>query len=952
MERLRSLGVPWLNANRGNANCGYSYSPSLRRQTTLMLISPCQRGVLALIVFLLCAQLVQAKSDLQVQSLTIDRQTQPLSVDSSSPSFAWVVARAPRGTTPEGYRIEVARSMAALEADRPDLWDSGFVAGGASFGVAYGGPSLAPSSRYYWKVIAHTSEGDASATSWFETAPSLQQWSRAQWIGKPPGGSLAAPLLRHVFAVKPGLASARLYVAAGGYADVSINGMPASDAVLSPDFTDYNKRVLFLAHDVTTLLRPGSPNAIGIELGRGYYGLTNPDVWHWEKAPWHGEPRVRALLKLCYVDGSCDIDGTDANWRVHDGPTVLDDVYGGETYDARRAQPGFDTAAFDNRGWLAAAVLPAPKGVLHAQSEPPVRMVSTQQATAVTKLPSGSYVFAFPRVIAGWATLATQGKDGDTIVLHYGEKLLPDGSVDDRDDHHYFKHGLQTDRVTLAGQGVEHWHSRFSWKGFRYVQVDGWPGTTPSLDAITAQVVHSDVAVIGHFSSSNALLNWIHTAAVDTVLNNLYGIPTDTPMYEKNGWTGDGMLAADMMLRNLDADTLLSKWVRDVGDARNADGAPLLIAPNPGWGDVPAPPWHAAYVLVPWSLYWQRGDRQVLAEHVDGMARYVDLEYARSPGGIADTALGDWVSPNTPADGGNAPEDKHIAATAYLYRMARVLAQTEQVLGNDDRSQHFDAMAAQVRTAFNQRFFDSAAGLYRGHGDDGVRQTHQLLALDFGLVPTARRSRVVNALVHAVHAHDDHLDTGALGTKLLLPTLTAAGHADLAWIIATQTSFPSWGYWRENGATSLWEHWKLTARSRGHYFLGTIDDWLFGDVAGLRPLAPGWQRIGMHPAFVPWLDHAEADTMTPFGRAALAWSHPSGTLQVDIEIPVGSTAEVSLPMVKPQAVTESGHPLSTLKWVHALHACGPNTCFELESGTFHFSASAAHNARGATGGIR
>jgi len=842
--------------------------------------------------------------------------------------------------------------MAALEADRPDLWDSGFVAGGASFGVAYGGPSLAPSSRYYWKVIAHTSEGDASATSWFETAPSLQQWSRAQWIGKPPGGSLAAPLLRHVFAVKPGLASARLYVAAGGYADVSINGMPASDAVLSPDFTDYNKRVLFLAHDVTTLLRPGSPNAIGIELGRGYYGLTNPDVWHWEKAPWHGEPRVRALLKLCYVDGSCDIDGTDANWRVHDGPTVLDDVYGGETYDARRAQPGFDTAAFDNRGWLAAAVLPAPKGVLHAQSEPPVRMVSTQQATTVTKLPSGSYVFAFPRVIAGWATLATQGKDGDTVVLHYGEKLLPDGSVDDRDDHHYFKHGLQTDRVTLTGQGVEHWHSRFSWKGFRYVQVDGWPGSTPSLDAITAQVVHSDVAVIGHFSSSNALLNWIHTAAVDTVLNNLYGIPTDTPMYEKNGWTGDGMLGADMMLRNLDADTLLSKWVRDIGDARNADGAPLLIAPNPGWGDVPAPPWHAAYVLVPWSLYWQRGDRQVLADHVDGMARYVDLEYARSSGGIADTALGDWVSPNTPADGGNAPEDKHIAATAYLYRMARVLAQTEQVLGNDDRSQHFDAMATQVRTAFNQRFFDSAAGLYRGQGDDGVRQTHQLLALDFGLVPTARRSQVVNALVQAVHAHDDHLDTGALGTKLLLPTLTAAGHADLAWIIATQTSFPSWGYWRENGATSLWEHWKLTARSRGHYFLGTIDDWLFGDVAGLRPLAPGWQRIGMHPAFVPWLDHAEADTMTPFGRAALAWSHPSGTLQVDIEIPVGSTAEVSLPMVKPQAVTESGHPLSTLKWVHALHACGPNTCFELESGTFHFSASAAHNARGATEGIR
>jgi alpha-L-rhamnosidase len=834
--------------------------------------------------------------------------------------------------------------MAALATDHPDLWDSGMVAGSASFDVAYTGPSLAPASRYYWKVTVHTTAGEASATSWFETAPSLQQWSRAQWIGKPQGGSLAAPLLRHAFAVRAGLESARLYVAAGGYADVSINGIPASNAVLSPDFTDYNKRALYLAHDVTALLRPGATNAIGIELGRGYYGLTNPDVWHWEKAPWHGEPRVRMLLKLCYADGACEFEGTDANWHVHDGPTLLDDVYGGETYDARRVQPGFDTATFDDRGWSMAAVLAAPKGVLQAQLEPPVRVLSTLRPTTITRLRDGGYVFAFPRVIAGWATLAARGKAGDTIVLHYGEKLLPDGSVDDRDDHHYFKHGLQTDRVILAGKDVEHWHSHFSWKGFRYVQVDGWSGAAPSTDALTAQVVHSDVAVIGHFNSSNALLNWIHTAAIDTVLNNLYGIPTDTPMYEKNGWTGDGMLGADMMLRNLDTDTLLSKWVQDIADARNADGAPLLIAPNPGWGDVRAPPWHAAYVLVPWALYWQQGDRSVLSRHVDGMARYVDLEYARAPGGIADTELGDWVSPSTPADGGNAPEDKRVAATAYLYRMARVVAQIEHVLGDDDRSRHFDAMSAQVRTAFNQRFFDPVTGLYRGQGDDGVRQTHQLLALDFGLVPATQRPRVVDALVQAVHAHDDHLDTGALGSKLLLPTLTVTGHADLAWIIATQTSFPSWGYWRENGATSLWEHWKLDARSRGHYFLGSIDDWLFGDVAGLRPLAAGWQRMGIYPALIPWLDHAEADTITPFGRAAVSWSHRSGALQLDVEVPVGSTADVHLPMATPDSITESGHPISTLKWVHGLHACGTDTCFELESGRFRFSVSTDRNA--------
>lgn len=903
-----------------------------------MIMSLRRRGIFTLVASLICASLAHARSDLQLQSLTADRQTQPLSIDTPSPSFAWVVVNAPRDTTPQGYRIEVARSAAALAADRPDIWDSGRIAGVASFDIPYAGPPLAPSSRYYWKVIAHTSAGDASAASWFETGPSLQQWSRAQWIGKPPGGTLAAPLLRHVFTVKSGLESARLYVAAGGYADVTINAKPASDAVLSPDFTNYDKRVLYLAHDVTGLLQPGSANVIGIELGRGYFGLTNPDVWHWEKAAWHGEPRVRLLLKLCYAGGHCEFEGTGATWRIHDGPTLLDDVYGGETYDARRALPGFDTVIFDDHDWHTAGLLPAPKGVLQAQREPPVRVVQTLQATAVTKLHNGSYVFAFPRVVAGWATLAVQGHAGDTIVLHYGEKLLPDGSVDDRDDHHYFEHGLQTDRITLAGRGIEHWHSHFSWKGFRYVQIDAWPGAAPSLDAVTTQVVHSDVPVIGHFSSGNPLLDWIHTAAVDTVLNNLYGIPTDTPMYEKNGWTGDGMLGADMMLRNVDADMLLSKWVQDIDDARNADGAPLLIAPNPGWGDVRAPPWHAAYVLVPWSLYWQRGDRRVLADHVDGMARYVELEYARSPGGIANTELGDWVSPNTPADGGNAPEDKRIAATAYLYRMADVMAQIEHALGNDNASRHFDALATRVRAAFNQQFFDPARGLYRGQGDDGVRQTHQLLALDFGLVPTAQRARVADALVQAVHAHDDHLDTGALGTKLLLPTLTATGHADLAWIVATQASFPGWGYWHENGATSLWEHWKLDARSRGHYFLGTIDDWLFGDVAGLRPLAPGWQRIGIYPALTKWLDHAEADTMTPFGRAALAWSQKSGKLQLDVDIPVGSTADVRIPMATPQVITESGRPLPGLTWIHGLHTCGTDTCFELGSGHFSFGS--------------
>ncbi|MET0288730.1 MAG: family 78 glycoside hydrolase catalytic domain [Pseudoxanthomonas sp.] len=874
---------------------------------------------------------------MRLTGLAVEGANHPLALATEHPRFAWVVEDAPRGTAPVSYRIEVARSREALERDQPDVWDSGQVASTDASGVAYAGPALQPFTRYHWKVIATTTHGRVSAQSWFERGPTgPDDWSASGWIGKPANGNTAAPLLRHAFTVAPGLRSARLYVAAGGYADVSLNGHPASDAVLSPDFTDYDKRVLYQAHDVTDQLVPGR-NALGIVLGRGFYGLTNPNVWHWEKAPWHGEPRVRAMLRLCYDDARCQTVGTGPDWKAHDGPTLLDDVYGGEAYDARAQQPGFDRPDFDDRRWPHAAALPAPKGVLQAQIAPPIRVTQTLPATAVSQPQPGVYVFAFPRVIAGWATLKVHGKTGDIVVMKYGEKLLADGSVDVRDDHHYFKQGFQTDRVTLAGTGEESWHPRFSWKGFRYVQVEGWPGDAPpSLDAMTAQVVHTDAKVIGHFSSSNALLDWIHTATVDTLLNNLYGLPTDTPMYEKNGWTGDGMLGADMMLRNLDSGALLAKWVQDIADTRTAEGAPLLIAPNAGWGTGRAPPWHAAYVLVPWSLYWLRGDRQVLVDHAPGMARYVDLEDQRSPEGIAETDLGDWVSPSTAPDGENAPEDKRIAATAYLYRMATAMAEVGTALNDPAMTQHFHARAAAVRTAFNAQFYDAAAGRYRGDGDDGLRQTHQLLALDFGLVAQDQRARVAEALVAAVHAREDHLDTGALGTKLLLPMLTDIGRPDLAMTVATQTTFPGWGFWHANGATSLWEHWKLASRSRGHYFLGTIDDWLYDDVAGLRPLAAGWQRIAIHPALTRQLDHAAADTRTPYGKASVDWTRTPTQFRIAIEVPVGAQAEVRLPVSPSAPLEESGQPLGRAVGIGDVRACGEEVCFVLGSGRYQF----------------
>jgi len=825
-----------------------------------------------------------ANATVSLTTPRVERTDTPGYVDVDRPRFSWIVHSDTDGTVQTGYRIIVTHRGATV-------WDSGDVVGARPFDIEYAGPPLAPGERYDWRADVHTSGGDASVASHFDTALDEAGWHGARWIGKG-DDTLPAPLLRKMFRVEGDVARATLYIAAGGYADVSIDGKPVSDAVLGPGFTDYGKRVEVVANEVD--LAPGE-HTLGAELGRGFYGLTNPNVWHWERAPWHGRPRMRALLRIRHADGRIEDVVSDTSWRVADGPTRSDDLYGGEAFDARLATP---------RTWSPAAELPAPAGRLVAQTEQPIRVVNTVAATGVTEPVPGTYVFAFPRVMAGWARFDVSGPAGTTIVARYGEKLLPDGTVDARDEHHYFKQGFQTDRLTLDGGRVR-WHPHFSYKGFRYVQVQGWPGGKPAADAIAAQVVHTDVAVTGRFDSDNPLLNWIHGAAVDTMLNNLHGIPTDTPMYEKNGWTGDGMLGAEMFLRNFDADRLLAKWLRDIADARNAQGAPLLIAPNPGWGDVRAPTWHSAYVFIPWWLWIYAGDRRPIEEHIQGIARYVAMEDARSPGGIADTELGDWVSPETDPGGENAPEDKRVAATAYLYGMERATAAMLRLVGDVAGAATFDARAGKVRAAFNQRFLDGTAARYRGEGDSGYRQAHNLLALAFGLVPDDLKARVAAGVAADAKARGDHLDTGALATKAILPVLTATGHADEAWAIANQTTFPSWGFWRANGATSLWEHWKLASRSRGHYFLGTIDDWLFGDVAGLRPLEPGWRRFEVRPALTAFLGRASAAVMTPYGEASVAWRKVAGKVEADIVVPVGAEAVVTLPG-SPEKVLGSG----------------------------------------------
>ncbi|KAJ7440204.1 bacterial alpha-L-rhamnosidase-domain-containing protein [Mycena galericulata] len=742
----------------------------------------------------------------------------------------------------------------------------------------------------------------------------VQPWGTGVSIADPLGEH-PAPLLRKAFALQTKTVThARLYYAAGGYASITLNGAPVSDHVLSPGFTKYDTRMQYVSLDVAHLLSSApAGNVLAAELGRSHYGVTQGTVWNWAGAPWHGEPVLRLVLSIGYSDGSKDHIVSDASWKNIEGPTRLDDIFGGENYDASYAIANWDLPGFDDSAWNAALVAVSPKGVLVSARQPPTKVHFSLTPVNVTEPVPGQFVAAFERVVSGWVRLTAQGPKGTLITVHYGEKLNPDGTVIYQDLYNYYQNNFQTDRFWLAGTGApEIFEPKFSYKGYQYITIFGWPGSAPPTPAdIIAQVAHDDLASYGDFVSSDTLLNQLHVASVFTMLNNVHSIPTDCPQWEKNGWSGDAQLATEMFLSNFGAEDLLAKYSQDLSDSL-AGGPPAVIVPDSGWGaNNQADPWHAALILIPAWIYSYRGDTRALSDNYAGMKAYVEFELGRSPNNIATTGLGDWDTPETSPLGGNPPEDPRVPATAYLYHMFDTMSTVATVLANPSDAASFASQAAAIKNSFNAAFLNATTGHYNGVGDSGYRQSHNLLSLAFGLTPNASTAQVVaDSVVTDVEARGVHLNTGALSTKQLLPMLTAHGHADTALALAQQTTFPSWGYWIENGATTMWEHWLLIARSHDHMFLGTFEDWFYKYVLGIQATSTAFQTVSIAPAFTNSLASASGWMRTPFGNLTVSYASSGAGVALEVGVPVGVTATVSF--VAGARVEEGGKPVTVV----------------------------------------
>lgn len=694
-----------------------------------------------------------------------------------------------------------------------------------------------------------------------------------------------APLLRKTFTVEAPVQRARLYVCALGYGVCTINGKAVTDAVLQTEYSQYHKSVYYRTFDVTGLLQRGQ-NCLGAELGRGYYSFHKDWIGNMIE---QDEPKLLLQLELWLADGQHQTILSGADWKTTDGPTVDDNIWYGDKYDARLLPAGWTLAAFSDADWKPVRLMRAPGGVLRAAQLPSIRVTERLQPVSVTAPADNIRVYDFGKVTTGWAELFVHEKPGTRLKLTYGEKLLENGRVDMQTPCgvYQFWERAQTDIYVCRG-GEERWSPRFSYKGYRYIEVEG----VDHAITLTGLVFHNDVAQTGVFSCSNRLIDQIHGLITPTILNNFHSIPTDTPTYEKRGWTGDAQSICDTALVNLDAQSFFAKWLQDLADSQSADGAIPDTCPGP-ISCPPAPEWMCAIVMLPYQLYLHCGDEATLRTRYPNMKRYAEYELRRLQDGMSSNLYyGDW---NSPA-GSRPPEGSMFNATCFVYRILTLMAQIAGILNQPEDATRYHAAAQSIRQKLNTEYFDEAAMLYHTEISTGFRQTPTVLPLAFGIAPEDRRGAIAASLAANIHRHDhDHLSTGCMGLKYLAPALTQYGQAETAYAIVTQTDCPSWGYWLSKGATSLWETWDTDSRSYNHFYFGTIDDWFYQYLAGIRPLTAGYRTFCIRPYPCGDLTHVQAQVQTPYGEISVHWTKADGAFTLQVAVPANTTAQIVLP---------------------------------------------------------
>ncbi len=817
-------------------------------------------------------------------NLKCEYLTDPMGIDVRQPRLAWVLRHSERAQKQTAYQVVVASKPELLEQNKGDVWDSGKVASEDSVHVVYAGKPLASGRTYFWKVRAWDAQGNPgpySLAARFDTGLLDPGDWKGRWIRG--GGEI-----RKEFELSGRAARARVYVSALGYYELRLNGKKVGRNVLDPGWTTYEKRNLYVTFDVTSLLKPGR-NTLGVMLGSGWaapprrYG--SPIVTNFPS------PAFLLQLNAETEEGKQTSVVSDTTWKAADGPITENSIYDGESYDARRETPGWDLPGFDDSAWSAAQEANPPGGTLSAQMMPPIRVVDSIVPQSMTNPQPGVYVYDLGQNFTGWARLRVRGPRGTRVTMRFAELIYDNGMV----NRETIRRAKARDTYTLRGEGLEVYEPRFTYHGFRYVELTGFPGT-PGLDTLRGRLVHTAVEPTGNFAASKPLLNEIQRIIRWGQRTNLHSIPTDCPQRdERMGWMGDAHVTAEEAMLNFDMAAFYTNFVRDIRDVQGADGTLTDTVPHK-YGSRPADPaWGTAYPLLCWYMYEQYGDRRILEENYDGLKKYVEYLRSRAENNVLRFShYGDWVAiEQTPGE---------LVSAAYYFYDVDVLGKIADALGKTDDAQSYSKLADEIKEAFNREFYDAKTGNYA----NGT-QTANTMALYLGLAPKERAGRAMSNLTRdIVYRHDTHVTTGFIGVKYLFPLLTRAGRSDLAYELATQTTYPSWGYMIANGATTLWELWQNktgpSMNSHNHPMFGSVGAWFYQALGGINAATPGYGKIRIEPQMARDLDWASASVQTVRGTVACSWRRSPGTVSVDVTIPVNSTASVALP--KPEEATE------------------------------------------------
>lgn len=716
-----------------------------------------------------------------------------------------------------------------------------------------------------------------------------------------------APVFKKEICISQEIEKAEIYICGLGLYELKVNGNLPDNSVLNPPHTQYTQTILYRNFDIKELLRKDG-NIITVELGNSFFNETVA-TWQWQIAPWRSIPKLIADIIITYADGSCDTVSTDTDWLVTlDGPVTANSVYYGETYDARRTE----------YKWQNALLSDTPQGKLKPHNMPVMRRINELKPLSIIKRADESFIIESPEMVTGWAKIKINAPESKEVTIRYNEYLSPDGQVvkigkGEGRDGNWFPNGYIQQDCFISNGDIFEYEPKFSYKGFKYIQVDGVQNLTP--DDVVIYRIANDVEIISDFTCSDDMLNRLHRLMRNTLLNNFQSKPTDTPVWEKNGWLGDANCALQTMMLNFDMNTYLQNFIGIMADCLHDFGSMPVLVPVAAHKPENSPVWCSIFVFGVQALIDYYGETEFAEKLYPDLKEYtkLNIDEIESLGWVWGTrGLCDWIAPSCEEDGevqNNSSEGAEICCTAFVYAMLESMIYIAEKLGKAEDIAEYKSAAKYIYKAFNEKFYNAEKGIYETTfwtqlgSRTKYRQTSNLLPLAFGLCPDEYKKTVAQNLANDFISRDYHLDTGCTGTKFVLPVLCDNGYYDIAFRVLMQKTYPGWGYWIENGSDSAWESWEKATRSKDHYFLATYDEFFYTHIAGIRNVRNGWRNFTVAPILDCGLEFAKTSVKTPLGLLRCDWSKTDSGYTVEIEIPDGAEAEIILGDIK---TTQSG----------------------------------------------